>query len=252
MTAVALVTGAASGLGLATTRRLLADGYTVVGVDLNEEVGQAAFAEFGSAASFVKADVSSEADITAAIEAATALGDLRVAVCCAGVGWASRVIGKDGTAHDLELFRKVITINLIGTFNVFRLAAVAMAANEPDAHGQRGVLIGTASVAAFEGQIGQVAYTASKGGVHAMTLPIARDLSTKRIRCLTIAPGIFDTPMVAGLPEKVRVALGESIPNPSRLGDPAEYADLVGYMVSAPYLNGETIRLDGSVRLAPR
>lgn len=252
MTAVALVTGAASGLGLATTRQLLADGFHVVGVDLNEAQGREVFGSLGDHATFVTADVQREDAVSEAVQEATARGRLSVAVCCAGVGWPGRVVGKDGEAHDLALFQKIVGINLVGTFNTMRLAAAAMARNEPDEHGQRGLLIGTASVAAFDGQIGQAAYSASKGGVHAMTLPIARDLASKRIRCLCIAPGIFDTPMVAGLPDKVRASLAASIPNPSRLGDPGEYAQLVAYMVSAPYLNGETIRLDGSVRLAPR
>lgn len=251
-TSVALVTGAASGLGLATTRKLLAEGFAVVGVDLNTDKGEAVFAELGDQAVFHTADVTSEADISAAIEAATAMGELRVAVSCAGVGWAARVVDREGEPHDLDLFKKVVTINLVGSFNILRLAAAAMAKNEPDDDGQRGVIIQTASVAAFEGQIGQIAYSASKGGVHGMTIPAARDLASKRIRVLTIAPGIFDTPMVAGLPDKVRDALGRSIPNPSRLGEPAEYADLVHTMVTSPYLNGTTVRLDGAVRLAPR
>ncbi len=249
---VALVTGAASGLGLATTRRLLDEGWSVVGIDLNEEAGQAVFGTLGERATFVRADVTSPEDVEAAVAAATAIGRLGAAVCCAGVGWPGRVVGKDGTAHDLGLFSKIVQINLVGTFNVYRLAAAAMVSNAPDANGQRGVLIGTASVAAFDGQIGQAAYAASKGGVHGMTLPIARDLASKRVRCLCIAPGIFDTPMVAGLPDKVRESLAASIPNPSRLGDPAEYASLVAFMLASPYLNGETIRLDGSIRMAPR
>ncbi len=249
---VALVTGAASGLGHATTVRLLAEGFTVVGLDLSEERGTAAFAELGERAHFVRADVSSEEDVTAAVEVAKGLGDLRIAVSCAGVGWAARVVGRDGTPHKLDLFKKVIEVNLVGTFNVLRLTAAAMAGNELDSNGQRGIIINTASVAAYEGQIGQIAYAASKGGVVGMTIPAARDLSTKRIRVNTIAPGIFDTPMVAGLPEKVRDALGASIPNPSRLGQPSEYAALVANIVGMPYLNGETIRLDGAVRLAPR
>lgn len=249
---VALVTGAASGLGLASATRLHAEGWAVVGIDLNEEKGQAAFAAFGDRGRFVKADVTSEAEVQAAVDVAASMGDLRASVCCAGLGWAARMLGKDGSAHAYDLFQKVITVNLIGTFNVHRLAAAAMAGNDEDADGQRGVLISTASVAAFEGQIGQVAYSASKGGVAAMTLPMARDLATKRIRAVTIAPGIFDTPMLAALPEKVRESLGASVPNPSRLGSPTEYADMVWTIVDAPYLNGTTIRLDGAIRLAPR
>jgi NAD(P)-dependent dehydrogenase (short-subunit alcohol dehydrogenase family) len=249
---VALVTGGASGLGLATARRLITEGHTVFALDLNEEKGAANADELGESYRFVKTDVTSEADVTAAIEAAKAEGDIRVAVSCAGVGWPGRVIGRDGTPHDLGLFQKVIAINLVGTFNVLRLAAHAMAGNEPDEHGQRGVIINTASVAAYEGQIGQIAYSASKGGVVGMTIPAARDLASKRIRVLTIAPGIFKTPMVAGLPQKVQDALAASIPNPSRLGAPEEYADLVFHIAQSPYLNGETIRIDGAVRLAPR
>ena len=248
---VALITGAASGLGLATAQRFLDGGWAVVGVDKNAEAGAATFAQLGPTAKFVAADVASEADILAAVEAADTLGDLRAAVSCAGVGWASRVIGKEGP-HKLDLFETVIKINLVGTFNVLRLAAARMAKNEPDAQGQRGVIINTASVAAMEGQIGQIAYSASKGGVLAMALPAARDLATVNVRVLTICPGIFDTPMVAGLPEKVREALAAGVPNPSRLGMPSEYADLAWPIAHSPYLNGEAIRIDGAIRLAPR
>jgi NAD(P)-dependent dehydrogenase (short-subunit alcohol dehydrogenase family) len=249
---VALVTGAASGLGLATARRLHAAGFAIVGLDRNRD-GDAVFAEaFPDRARYVVADVTSEEDVAAAISAAQQLGALRVAVSCAGVGWAARVLQKDGTPHALDLFQKVIAVNLVGTFNILRLAAAAMARNEPDAEGQRGVIVNTASVAAFEGQIGQIAYSASKGGVAAMTLPAARDLAGVGVRVVTIAPGIFDTPMVAGLPEKVRESIAAGIPNPSRLGRPDEYGDLVYTIVRSPYLNGEVIRLDGAVRLAPR
>lgn len=252
MSTVALVSGAASGLGLATTKRLLADGLSVVGIDLNEDVGKDVFAALGDKAAFVKADVTSEESVLSAIDVATGMGDLRVSVACAGVGWAGRMLGKDGSPHDLDLFKKVVTVNLVGTFNMHRLAAAAMAKNALDDNGQRGVLISTASVAAFEGQIGQVAYSASKGGVHGMTIPMARDLASTRVRACTIAPGIFDTPMLASLPEKVRQSLAASVPNPSRLGTPAEYGDLVSTIVHSPYLNGETIRIDGAIRLAPR
>lgn len=252
MSSVALVTGAASGLGAATARRLLAAGFSVVGIDLNEERGNATFAELGEGAQFVKADVTSEDDVLAAIAVATDRGALRVAVSCAGIGWASRVVKRDGSPHPLDLFKKVIEVNLIGTFNVMRLTAAAMAKNDADDQGQRGVIVNTASVAAFEGQIGQVAYAASKGGVHSMTVPVARDLASKGIRVNTIAPGIFDTPMMAGLPEKIRDSLGASVPNPSRLGTPEEYADLVAMIAAMPYLNAETIRLDGGIRLPPR
>ncbi len=252
MPAVAIVSGAASGLGLATATRFAAEGWAVVGIDLNAERGQEAFAALGPGARFVRGSVTSEDDVGAAVEVAKGLGELRASVACAGVPDAARVVGRDGKAHDLAVFRKVVEVNLIGTFNLHRLAAAAMASNAPDAQGQRGVLIGTASVAAFEGQIGQVAYSASKGGVHAMTLPIARDLANLGIRCLTIAPGLFDTPMMAGLRDDIRAALAATVPQPSRLGDPAEYAALAWTIVQSPYLNGETIRLDGAIRLAPR
>ena len=253
MNNVALITGAASGLGGATAAHLASHGWTIVGVDLNEEKGEAHFATLeGEGHRFVVADVTDEAAMQGASDIATSLGSLRASIACAGVAWASRMVKRDGSAHPLDLFSKVIQINLIGTFNVARLASAAMCNNEPDEHGQRGVLIHTASVAAFEGQIGQVAYSASKGGVAGMCLPIARDLASRGVRCLTIAPGIFMTPMVAGMPEKVQESLAASIPNPSRLGKAEEYAKLAKFMIETPYLNGETIRLDGAVRLAPR
>jgi NAD(P)-dependent dehydrogenase (short-subunit alcohol dehydrogenase family) len=249
---VAIVTGAASGLGLATATKLHAEGFAVVGIDKRIEPGVDAWAALGDNARLVAADVTSEADVSAAIAIATSMGDLRASVSCAGVGWASRVLNKEGAPHALDLFKTIIEVNLVGTFNVLRLAAAAMAKNEPDADKQRGVIINTASVAAFEGQIGQVAYSASKGGVAAMTLPVARDLAQLGIRAVTVAPGIFDTPMLAALPEKAREALAASVPNPSRLGSPAEYADLVWTIVRSHYINGETIRIDGSLRMAPR
>jgi NAD(P)-dependent dehydrogenase (short-subunit alcohol dehydrogenase family) len=249
--AVALVTGGASGLGEATVRRLHAGGAKVLIVDLNPERGEALAAELGDRARFAAANVADAAAVGAAVEAAAAWGPLRVAVSCAGIGPAAKVVGRDGSPHDLELYRKVIEVNLIGTFNVLRLAAAAMAKNEP-VDGERGVVVNTASVAAYDGQIGQVAYSSSKGAVVGMTLPAARDLSQLGIRVMTIAPGTFDTPLLGGMPENVREALAAGIPFPRRLGRPAEYAELVASIVANPYLNGEVIRLDGALRMAPR
>ena len=248
---VALVTGGASGLGEATLRTLVAGGAKAVIVDMNEERGAAVAAELGDGVVFVKTDVSDEAQVQAAVDAARELGDLRIAVNCAGVGWAARTLKRDGTPHDYDLFKKVVTINLVGSFNVLRLAASAMSANDP-IDGERGVIINTASVAAFDGQIGQAAYSASKGGIVGMTLPVARDLAKSLIRVMTIAPGTFDTPMLAGLPENVREALAAGIPNPARLGDPAEYAALAKHIVENGYLNGEGIRIDGALRMPPK
>jgi NAD(P)-dependent dehydrogenase (short-subunit alcohol dehydrogenase family) len=249
---VALVTGGASGLGAATVRRLFAGGANVVIVDRDEAKGTALAAELGAdRAVFAKADVTDPVEIEHAVAAATPLGTLRVAVSCAGVGWAARTLDKTGKPHDLELFRTVIGINLIGTFNVLRLAASAMSKNEP-IDGERGVIINTASVAAFDGQIGQIAYASSKAGVAGMTLPAARDLAPSGIRVLTIAPGIFDTPMLAALPEDKRQALAADVVFPKRLGNPAEYGELVAAIVGNGYLNGETIRLDGSLRMPPK
>ncbi|MEC7519632.1 MAG: 3-hydroxyacyl-CoA dehydrogenase [Myxococcota bacterium] len=249
---VALVTGGASGLGRATVEHLVGKGGKAVIVDRDAERGEALAKELGDAARFVKTDVTSADDVQKAIDAAAELGTLRVAVSCAGVGWAARTVNKEGEPHDLDLFQKIIAVNLVGTFNVLRLAAAAMMKNEPGEDGQRGVIVNTASVAAYDGQIGQVAYSASKGGVVGMTLPAARDLSRAGIRVMTIAPGTFDTPMLAGLPEKARVALAAAIPNPARLGDPAEFGALVGAIVDNGYLNGEVIRLDGALRMAPK
>jgi NAD(P)-dependent dehydrogenase (short-subunit alcohol dehydrogenase family) len=248
---VALVTGGASGLGEGVVRRFVAQGAQVVIVDRNDERGAALAAELGEAVRFVKADVSSEEDMQAAVAAAQALGALRVAVSCAGIGLAMKTLGKEGP-HALNLFELVIKVNLIGTFNTIRLAAAAMSQNEPNAGGERGVIINTASVAAFDGQIGQAAYSASKGGVVGMTLPIARDLARDGIRVVTIAPGLFDTPLLAGLPEAARLSLGQQVPFPSRLGQPDEYAHLAQAIVENPMLNGEVIRLDGAIRMAPR
>lgn len=249
---VALVSGGASGLGRATVERFVAGGGRVVIADRDVERGEALAKELGDAARFVATDVTDPASVQAAVDAAVELGTLRVAVSCAGVGWAARLVNREGEPHDFELFQKVVGVNLIGTFNVTRLAAAAMMKNEADADNQRGVIVNTASVAAFDGQIGQVAYAASKGGVAAMTLPAARDLSKSGIRVVTIAPGTFDTPMLAGLPEKARTSLAAAIPNPSRLGAPAEYAALVEHITQNNYLNAEVIRLDGAIRMAPR
>jgi NAD(P)-dependent dehydrogenase (short-subunit alcohol dehydrogenase family) len=246
----ALVVGGASGLGEATARRLAEQGAALTIADVNAERGQQLADELG--AGFAPVDVRDEAQVKAAVEqAAHAEGGLRIAVTCAGTGWAQRIAGSKGP-HPLEPFETIIAINLIGTFNVLRFAADAMRTNDPDDEGERGVLIATASIAAFDGQIGQVAYSASKGGVVGMTLPVARDLAQYGIRFVTIAPGLFDTPLLAALPEEAREALGESIPFPPRLGRPPEYALLAEQVVRNPMINGETIRLDGALRMAPR
>ena len=249
--AVALVTGGASGLGAATVRRLASGGAKVVIADRDEARGQALAAELGPQARFAKIDVAKAADVEAALAVAADLGPLRVVVQCAGVGWASRTLDKTGKPHALELFEQVIAINLTGHFNVLRLAAAAIAKTAPLEHGERGVIINTASVAAYDGQIGQIAYAASKAGVVGMTLPAARDLAPVGIRVVTIAPGIFDTPMLGALPEDKRAALAADVVFPKRLGMPAEYAALVASIVDNGYLNGETIRLDGSLRMPP-
>jgi NAD(P)-dependent dehydrogenase (short-subunit alcohol dehydrogenase family) len=245
-----VVTGGASGLGEATARALVAAGASVVIADRDAARGEALAKELG--AHFVATDVTEPAQVQAAIAKAQSAGPLRVVVQCAGIAVGARLVNKDGAAHDLELFRKVIGVNLVGTFNVLRLAAAAMQAQPADADGQRGLIVNTASVAAFDGQIGQVAYSASKGGVVGMTLPAARDLSKAGIRVMVIAPGTFDTPMMAGLPAETRAALGAAVPNPARLGSPAEYAKLVVALVDNDYLNGEVIRLDGALRMAPK
>lgn len=248
----ALISGGASGLGEATARALHGAGAKVVIADLNADKGQALAAELGERASFVEANVLEAEQVQAAVDAAAALdGGLRISVCCAGIGWAQRTTGKQGP-HDLEIFSNVIKVNLIGSFNVLRLAATAMSANEPDGGGERGVCVNTASIAAYDGQIGQVAYAASKGGIVGMTLPAARDLSGRGVRVVTIAPGLFDTPLLAALPEEARAALGAGVPFPQRLGTPAEYAQLAVHVVENPMLNGETIRLDGALRMPPR
>jgi NAD(P)-dependent dehydrogenase (short-subunit alcohol dehydrogenase family) len=247
---VALVTGGASGLGAATVRRLVAGGAKVVIVDRDAARGNALATDIGGV--FVAADVTDPAQVEAAVTRAAELGSLRVAVSCAGVGWAARTLDKTGKPHDLELFKTVIGINLVGTFNVLRLAAAAIAKTEPLTGGERGVIVNTASVAAFDGQIGQIAYAASKGGVAAMTLPAARDLAPVGIRVVTLAPGIFDTPMLGTLPEDKRQALAADVVFPKRLGDPAEYGALVAAIIETGYLNGETIRLDGALRMPPK
>jgi NAD(P)-dependent dehydrogenase (short-subunit alcohol dehydrogenase family) len=249
---VFLVTGGASGLGGATGTRLAKAGAKVVLVDLNAERGETLASELGDHAIFVKADVSSEADMQKAVDTAIeTFGVLNGVINCAGIGAALKTLGKDG-AHPLDVFQKVISVNLIGTFNTIRLGAVAMVQNEPNDNGEKGIIINTASVAAYDGQIGQAAYSASKGGIVGMTLPIARDLSREGIRVMTIAPGLFDTPLLAGLPEPARESLGKQVPFPSRLGDPDEYAQLAQAIIENPMLNGECIRLDGAIRMAPR
>jgi NAD(P)-dependent dehydrogenase (short-subunit alcohol dehydrogenase family) len=242
----ALVAGGASGLGEATARELAARGARVTIADLNDERGEALAEEIGTA--FAHADVTDEAQVKAAVEAA---GELRLAVSCAGIGWAERTVKYNGPAA-LEPFEHVVRVNLIGTFNVLRLAAAAMASNDADEGGERGAVVMTASIAAFDGQIGQAAYSASKGGVVGLTLPAARDLARFGIRVCTIAPGLFDTPLLAALPEEAREALGAQVPHPPRLGRPEEYARLACHIAENPMLNGETIRLDGALRMPPK
>jgi NAD(P)-dependent dehydrogenase (short-subunit alcohol dehydrogenase family) len=241
-----IVTGGASGLGEGTARMLAANGGKVVIADMNEERGQQVAQEIGGV--FVKANVADEADGRKVVEAAVGLGKLMGLVNCAGIAPAEKIVGKKGP-HSLELFQKVITVNLIGSFNMMRLAAEAMSANEPEATGERGVMISTASVAAFEGQIGQVAYSASKGGVVGMTLPIARDLARSGIRNMTIAPGIMGTPMLFGMPQEVQDSLAAMVPFPSRLGRPEDFAKLAKHIIENDLLNGEVIRLDGAIRM---
>ncbi len=247
-----VVSGGASGLGEATVRLLARSGGKVIVADMNGEAGNRVAGEIGANAKFVQTDVTNEDQVQAAINAAVeSFGGLHGAISCAGVGMAMRVVSKMGP-HPLDVFKTVIDINLIGTFNVMRFAANVMAQNEPNEGGERGVLINTASVAAYDGQIGQCAYAASKAAIVGMTLPAARDLSKLGIRCVTIAPGLFDTPLMAMLPEEARKSLGESVPFPNRLGQPPEFALLVKQIIELPMLNGETIRLDGALRMAPK
>jgi NAD(P)-dependent dehydrogenase (short-subunit alcohol dehydrogenase family) len=248
---VFIVTGGASGLGEGTVRMLVANGARVVVADLQADKGEAIAKELGAGVAFVRCDVSQEADGEAAVAAAQALGTLRGLVNCAGIAPAIKTVGKDG-AHPLHVFAKCIQVNLVGSFNMIRLAAAAMAKNDPEPTGERGVLVSTASVAAYDGQMGQAAYSASKGGIVGMTLPIARDLARNGIRNMTIAPGIFGTPMMFGMPEEVQKSLAAGVPFPSRLGTPEDYAKLVKHIVENDMLNGEVIRLDGAIRLAPK
>jgi len=248
----ALITGGASGLGAATARDLAGAGARIALLDLPRSEGEKLAAELGGGAIFCPCDVTVEEQVQAAVQRAVReFGALHVDVNCAGIGWAQRTVTRDG-AHPLAPFQKVIEVNLIGTFNAIRYCAEAMSRNEPDEHGQRGVVVNTASVAAFDGQIGQIAYAASKGGIVGMTLPAARDLASLGIRVCTIAPGLFNTPLLAGLPEPARQALAANIPFPKRLGEPAEYAALARAIVENPMLNGETIRLDGALRMPPK
>ena len=246
---VFIVTGGASGLGEGTARMLAAHGGKVVVADMQEGKGQAVARDIGGA--FVKCDVSSEADGQAAVAQALSMGKLMGLVNCAGIASAEKTVGKNGP-HQLDVYTRTIMVNLVGTFNMIRLAADAMARNEPESTGERGVLISTASVAAYDGQIGQAAYSASKGGVVGMTLPIARDLARNGIRNMTIAPGLFGTPMLFGMPQEVQDALAATVPFPSRLGTPEDYAKLVRHIIENDMLNGEVIRLDGAIRLAPK
>ncbi len=246
-----IVTGGASGLGAATARMFAGRGGKVVIADLNAELGEALAAELGGR--FVRCDVSSESDGAAAVKAAVdEFGEISGLVNCAGIGTAKKTVGRENAPHDLASFVKTITVNLIGTFNMIRLAAAAMATNPPSDGGERGVIVNTASVAAFDGQIGQAAYSASKGGIVGMTLPIARDLAASGIRVVTIAPGLFKTPLLGTLPQEAQDSLGKQVPFPPRLGEPTEYAALVGQIFDNGMLNGETIRLDGAIRMAPR
>jgi NAD(P)-dependent dehydrogenase (short-subunit alcohol dehydrogenase family) len=248
---VTIVTGGASGLGGATSKLIVDRGGKVVIADVNATLGEAYAKELGANARFVKCDVTSEADGQAAVDAALSMGRLTGLVNCAGVGGANKTVGKDGPCP-LAAFTRVVNINLVGTFNMIRLAAAAMCRNEPNDEGERGVVVNTASVAAFDGQIGQAAYSASKGGIVGMTLPIARDLARDGVRVVTIAPGLFLTPLLQGLPQAAQDSLGKQVPFPPRLGRPSEFAQMVDQIFSNTMLNGETIRLDGAIRMAPK
>ena len=247
----AVVSGGGSGLGEATARVLAEAGAKVVLLDRDGDRARQVAAELGAGAAVCQGDVTDPSTVAEAMKQAQALAPLRVAVSCAGIGIGAKTVGRENVPHDLDAFRKVIEVNLVGTFNVLRLAAAAMAENEP-VEGERGLIVNTASVAAFEGQIGQVAYAASKGGVVGLTLPAARDLAPLNIRVVTIAPGLFDTPLLASLPDNVRDALNRTVPNPARLGRPEEYGRLVRHIAENGYLNGEVIRLDGAIRMQPR
>lgn len=247
-----IITGGSSGLGAGCARRLAAQGANVVIADVNEEAGRALAATLGGNVGYVQTDVTSPEAVRALVAATVdTYGALHGAINCAGIAIAQRVLGREGV-HELDAFNRVIQVNLIGTFNIIRLAAEAMAKNEPNEKGERGVIINTASVAAFDGQIGQAAYAASKGGVVSLTLPLAREFARSGIRVMTIAPGLFNTPMLAGLPEKARESLAQQVPFPSRLGDPDDYAHLAEHIINNDMLNGEVIRLDGAIRMAPK
>lgn len=246
----AIVTGGASGLGAATVRRLAAADARIVIVDLQDELGESLAGELGGA--YVHADVTDPVSVQVAVDTAVEMGPLRVLVNCAGIGPPARTLNRDGTPHDLAMYEKIVSINLTGTFNCIRLAAAAMSQTDPLDHGERGAIVNTASVAAFDGQIGQAAYSSSKGGIVGMTLPVARDLSSIGVRVNTIAPGIIDTPLLAGLPEPAKESLGQQVLFPKRLGTPDEYAALAMFLITHGYMNGETIRMDGGIRMAPK
>lgn len=248
--ASAIVTGGASGLGAATVRKLAASGMRVVVADLQDDLGDSVAGEVDGA--FVHADVTQSDEVQAAVDTAMEMAPVRVLVNCAGIGPPQRTLNRDGAPHDLESYQTLINVNLVGTFNATRLAAAAIAQTEPMADNERGAIVNTASVAAYDGQIGQAAYSSSKGGIVGMTLPVARDLASVGIRVNTIAPGIIDTPLLAGLPEPARVSLGQQVLHPKRLGRPDEYAAMVHFLVTHSYMNGESIRMDGGIRMGPK